>query len=256
MNGFQQLIATSEHALDQVDMTIQGFTQATRLADARKIPIGRCLTAMGEGATSTGDRIMLKVVGSIAGLITSWGVLLLLGFGIYQAVQAAESTWAKLLEVGKAAFDLFAHPLETIAGWFGAGKKSDGEIKLAVETAATLAASAVPEFGVIYGLLSRTMSPKKDVVGGSVHDHLNFGAVPVRGTNFTQVDEEEDHEDEIRDYGVDVAKAALAAGADPDVFRDALRDVLAGSVMHDGLDDAAEDVIDDAEDEAATLVHH
>jgi hypothetical protein len=253
--AFNKLIAASDQALDQEDLTIQGFQQAARVAESRRVSIGKCLTAMGNGTSGMGDKIMLKTVGILATYLSSWGVIVIISFGLYQLVQAAEAAFAKVMEIGKSAVKLFAHPVETVLGWFSDNTKSDGELKLLVETGATLAATAVPEFGVIYGFISRAFG-KSDRVGGNIHDTLNFGAVPVRASNFVEVDEDTDHEQEIRDYGVEVAQAALATGADKDVFRDALRDILAGNVVHDHLEDDAEDVIDDAEDDAAEITEH
>jgi hypothetical protein len=164
-------IAASDGANAAQRGIIKGLTGATRLLESQSLSLSDALKAMSEGATRTGDKVLLKVLGLLTQWLTPWGVLLLLSLGLYQAVQTAKASATGFMTMVKKALS-FVSPLSAIKATVGKvfsdkggtifnDTELEGDPATGLMGIATLAASGEPLFGLmIKGL--EAIIPAKD----------------------------------------------------------------------------------------------
>lgn len=144
-------IAAVDGATAAQRATLKGFQGAAMLMEPQGISTAQALEAMAAGSTRTGDQILFKVLAVLTKYLTPWGVLLILGFGLYQAVQTAKASATGFMNLVKRAL-AFVSPLNAIRSAVGkvfndATMEEDPATGLA--GVATLAASATPLFGIM-----------------------------------------------------------------------------------------------------------
>jgi hypothetical protein len=143
--------------------TLKGLQGAAMLLESQNISTSDALEALARGATRTGDQILLKVLSVLIRYLTPWGVLLLLSFGLYQAVQTAKASATGFMALVKRVLG-FVAPLQAIRKTVGKIFE-DGEMEADPATGlagiATLVASTVPLFGIMVNSLA-SAPPTKD----------------------------------------------------------------------------------------------
>lgn len=142
---------------------LKGLQGAATLLEAQNISTADALEALSKGATRTGDQLLFKVLSVLARYLTPWGVLLLIGFGLYQAIQTAKASATGFMSLVKRALS-FAAPLQSIRSAIGKvfnDAEQEADPATGLVGVATLAASAVPVFGIMVNSFAAA-SPKDE----------------------------------------------------------------------------------------------
>lgn len=162
------VVASSEAAT----ATQRGITKScaaiASISETSGISAAQILLALSEGATRNGDRILYKTIGTLASYLSPWGVLVIVGLGLYQSVQTAKATASSFLNIVKKALSFTSlgtafTAAKGVVGRFFNDEAAEADPANALMGLSTLVATEVPIFGMILRSLSETTAaPTKD----------------------------------------------------------------------------------------------
>jgi hypothetical protein len=207
-------------------LLLDGVEGAAVMAENQGVRTCELFKALRAGSESKGRVLLFGVLESITRYTTDWGALVLILFGLYQAMQAAAAiaSWFKnLVSKFGTAFSTFAAAEKVLM--FDTAGGGDGDAAVAMKTVGGLIIAENPIAGVLMAVLGEMGGgPASDHM--TVHDHnsnIDMGLLPVPEENFI-------HKDEAIRFAHDMAARAVTAGirsgADPAALQDELGDLL------------------------------
>lgn len=144
--------------------TLKGFIGASALCESQGIKLYEVCDALADGATRNGDQLLYRTLGTMAKWLSPWGILVILGFGLYQSIQTAKATAAGFMGLVKKALSFLA-PLKEV-GTFISGlftdKEMDDDPAASLEGLKMLISAQVPMFGIIMTTFGESVKPAKD----------------------------------------------------------------------------------------------
>jgi hypothetical protein len=170
--------------------TLKGFIGASALAESQDIKLWEVCSALADGASRDGDKLLYRTLSVIAKYVTPWGILVLLGFGLFQAIQTAKATATGFMGLMKKALS-FLGPLKEI-GTFVSGlfhdKHMDDDPGASLEAIKMILSANVPLFGVVLSTFEQNVTPvKKDArsitnqLNGGGYDKYQMGTIAYDG---------------------------------------------------------------------------
>jgi hypothetical protein len=219
---------------------LKGVVAAAGLQERLGIKLHEILDALSEGTPYTGDKLLLKVLCVMTRYLSSWGVLALLAFSIYQLANKASGLASKLWSYVKQAAAVFApiSGLRETAGKLFHDATSEADPAIAAGVVATMISAEVPLFGTLIALIPSSLS---DAGSPLPIDFSNN----MRQLNDMDVDDDDDDDDEDEDLDVSatIFQAAKRLGVDPIALGREVSNLLSND------DDSDEDEFDQAYDE-------
>jgi len=172
---------------------LKGLQGAAMLLEQQEISTSDALSALASGSTRTGDQILFRTLSVLTKYLTPWGVLLLLGLGLYQAVQTASASATAFLSLVKRSLAFIA-PLNVIkeaVGRIFKDEKLEEDPATGLSGIATLVATEVPLFGIMVRGLEQVTPIKSDVyqTQRSIEPQLGAGGYDIAydGDSFVDI---------------------------------------------------------------------